>query len=198
MLDGVGGLGGMCAQAFKVLGRMHRTQGRPAVLRRQRVWQSSPAAGRAHQMDKSGLWLGSGRSYPNDTCAARRHTPRLDPSHAAVCSPTWQGVKLSDKERRELEYKEQVYKLAMERKKHLGVWPAAPWCLSAVPAGRSAPSLLALSILPLPVYIQQTSWHRATEALCPAAAIQLLLPLVAPLAFLRTLAFAALCTRGGP
>lgn len=44
-------------------------------------------------------------------------------------------------------YKEQVYKLAMERKKHLGVWPAAPVCLSAAPAGRSAPSLLVPSIL---------------------------------------------------
>jgi hypothetical protein len=29
-------------------------------------------------------------------------------------------VKLSDKERRELEYKEQVYRLAVERKKQLG------------------------------------------------------------------------------
>lgn len=76
-------------------------------------------------MDKSGLWLGSGRSYPNDTCAARRHTPRLDPSHVATRSSTWQGVKLSDKERRELEYKEQVYKLAMERKKHLGACQTA-------------------------------------------------------------------------
>lgn len=31
-----------------------------------------------------------------------------------------QGVKLTDKERRDLEYKEQVYKLAVERKKQLG------------------------------------------------------------------------------
>lgn len=34
--------------------------------------------------------------------------------------PCRQGVKLSDKERRELEYKEQVYRLAVERKKQLG------------------------------------------------------------------------------
>ncbi len=31
-----------------------------------------------------------------------------------------QGVKMTEKERRELEYKEQVYQLAMERKKHRG------------------------------------------------------------------------------
>jgi len=31
-----------------------------------------------------------------------------------------QGVQLTEKERRDLEYKEQVYKLAVERKKQLG------------------------------------------------------------------------------
>ena len=36
-------------------------------------------------------------------------------------SSCWaQGVKLSDKERRDLEYKEQVYRLAVERKQQLG------------------------------------------------------------------------------
>ena len=61
-----------------------------------------------------------------------------------------QGVKLTEKERRDLEYKEQVYKLAVERKKQLGGCPLCfllgvfPCCaegggllhqLAAAPAG---------------------------------------------------------------
>ena len=40
-----------------------------------------------------------------------------------------QGVKVTERERRELEYKEQVYRLAMERKKHRGGRPGgrAAW-----------------------------------------------------------------------
>lgn len=39
-----------------------------------------------------------------------------------------QGVKLTEKERRDLEYKEQVYKLAVERKKQLGGCPLCAVC----------------------------------------------------------------------
>ncbi len=41
-----------------------------------------------------------------------------------LCKLCLQGVKLTEKERRDLEYKEQVYRLAVERKKQLGELPA--------------------------------------------------------------------------
>lgn len=37
-----------------------------------------------------------------------------------LCACCLQGVQLTEKERRDLEYKEQVYRLAVERKKQLG------------------------------------------------------------------------------
>ena len=66
---------------------------------------------------------------------AAHHTPCARP--LAACSQ--QGVKLTEKERRDLEYKEQVYRLAVERKQQLGAPPRPAPPLHCARSPRDAP-----------------------------------------------------------
>ena len=56
---------------------------------------------------------------PPETCFTESGLSPATILHSPRCLRL-QGVRLTEKERRDLEYKEQVYRLAVERKKQLG------------------------------------------------------------------------------
>lgn len=134
---------------------------------------------------------------PPETCFTESGLSPATILHLPRCLRL-QGVRLTEKERRDLEYKEQVYRLAVERKKQLGElgcccvhrsglsWP--PWMvdcylLTLLRTGFGAWRLAASAdgyiclIHGLPVtvppcniclYCLQMSWRPMTTTTCPA------------------------------